>query len=95
MKILLTIRETEKAVSMSASKISRLISEKRFPYPVRIGGNVRWRQKDLDQWANDLSCGNIPYSSKKCGRPRLVAGFTSEMNEDYQSAPIERRIIHD
>jgi len=72
MKLLLTLRETEEAVSMSASKINRLIADKRFPDPIRIDGNVRWRQTDLTQWADDLSNGTIPPATKKRGRPRLA-----------------------
>jgi len=72
MKILLTTRETAEAVSMSESKIRRLVSEQRFPPPIAIDGNVRWRMKDLSDWGEQLAAGEIPPPKAKRGRPRLA-----------------------
>ena len=73
MKLLLTYDETIVAVSMSKSKIDRLIRENRFPKPVRIDGNVRFRMSDLTAWENGLSeSQNLsPVQPIKRGRPRL------------------------
>jgi prophage regulatory protein len=37
---------------LGRSTIYRLIAEKKFPGPVRVGDRaVAWRQSDLDQWS--------------------------------------------
>lgn len=72
MKLLLTLNETADYVSLSISKINRLESENRFAKRIVIDGNVRFRVKDLDEWAAKLASGEIPASQKKRGRPRLA-----------------------
>ena len=40
---------------LGRSTIYRLIAEKKFPRPVRIGDRaVAWRQTDLDSWSKAL-----------------------------------------
>ena len=72
MKILLTIVEAAAYISLSESKIRRLVNEGRMPAPITIDGNVRWRVKDLDAWVEQLAAGEIPPSKVKRGRPRLA-----------------------
>ena len=72
MKLLLTIIETAEVVSMSESKIRRLMAEKRFPLPVTIDGNRRWRMRDLEEWESKLIAGELPPARAKRGRPRLA-----------------------
>jgi excisionase family DNA binding protein len=72
MKILLTISETATFVSLSESKIRRLIDDKRFPAGVTIDGNRRWRVKDLEAWVEQLSAGETAPVKNKRGRPRLA-----------------------
>ena len=72
MKILLTFGEAADYISLSESKIRRLINEGRMPAPIRIDGNVRWLAKDLDNWVEKLAAGEIPPSKVKRGRPRLA-----------------------
>ncbi len=72
MKLLLDIKETVNYVSMSESKIKRMVSEGRFPKPVAIDGNIRYRVKDLNVWGDQLSAGEIPPAQAKRGRPRLA-----------------------
>jgi len=72
MKLLLNKAETCDAVSLSVSKINKMIADNRFPKPVKIGGNVRWKQSDLQEWVDKLVSNEIPGPSKKRGRPRLA-----------------------
>lgn len=72
MKLLLTIAETADYVSLSESKIRRLVAQGRFPAPVGIDGNVRYRVKDLAEWSERLKVGEIPPAQTRRGRPRLA-----------------------
>ena len=48
---LLRRREVEKITGMSRSSIYRLMQEKEFPRPVRVGpAAVRWRASDITAW---------------------------------------------
>lgn len=41
-----------RTTGLCRSTIYRLIAEKKFPSPVRVGDRaVAWRQQDLDQWS--------------------------------------------
>ncbi len=71
-KLLLTFREAADSVPMSECKIKKMVAEDRFPKPVRIGGNIRFRMSDLEQWTNELAEGNVPPPPTKRGRPRLA-----------------------
>ena len=42
-------------LSLSKRQIFRLSSAGRIPKPVRIGGSVRWRQKDIEDFI-DWGC---------------------------------------
>jgi predicted DNA-binding transcriptional regulator AlpA len=72
MKLLLDIKETVGYVSLSESKIKRMVAEGRFPKPLIIDGNVRYKVKDIDSWADQLSAGEVPPPKAKRGRPRLA-----------------------
>lgn len=72
MKQLLTIAETANYVNLSVSKINRLESENRFVKRVAIGGNIRFRVKDLDEWIDLLQGGGLQESAKKPGRKRMA-----------------------
>jgi excisionase family DNA binding protein len=37
-------------LSVSKRTIWRLLSGKRLPEPLRIGGSVRWRREQIDRW---------------------------------------------
>lgn len=72
MKLLLTKNETCSMVSLSPSKIDRMVTDNRFPQSVKIGSNVRWRYNDIKDWVDKLASNDTPDSSKKRGRPRLA-----------------------
>jgi len=52
-KILLTKEEAAEMLSMSVSKINRLMSEEAIPVK-RIGGLVRFHRDQLNAWAINL-----------------------------------------
>lgn len=68
-KILLNIKEVCDSVSMSETKIRKMIVENRFPSPIEIDGRTLWRLKDIEHWAEQLS---DPVKAKRSGRPRLA-----------------------
>lgn len=72
MKILLSKEDAAAAVSLSVSTINRMVSEGRFPKPVRVGVRVLFRHKDLEEWADKLANNEMPTPTKKRGRPRLA-----------------------
>lgn len=72
MKLLLTIKEASESVSMSEAKIRRMVADGRFPRPVAIGGNVRWRGTDLEAWVDNMEAGAIYPAKTRRGRPRLA-----------------------
>ncbi|WP_442483397.1 helix-turn-helix transcriptional regulator [Aeoliella sp. SH292] len=51
--MLLTIEEASQLLRISVRKIQRMKSLGRFPKEIRIGGSVRWRRHDVEQWIAD------------------------------------------
>lgn len=51
--LLLTVQEVSHLLGISVRKIQRMKSLGRFPKEVRIGGSVRWRRHDVEQWIAD------------------------------------------
>ena len=47
---LLTARAVGEMLSLSKRQIFRLNSCGKIPAPIRIGGSVRWRRSDIEQW---------------------------------------------
>jgi len=74
MKLLMTIEDVETATGISRSSINRLILENRFPPAVKIGGNKRWRVKDVVAWTDSLCEDPVltAVQPAKRGRPRLA-----------------------
>ena len=50
---LLKAPEVAKIVSISTRTLWRLVSARKFPEPIRIGGSTRWRAKDVERWIED------------------------------------------
>ena len=50
---LLTLEQVSRLVSISTRQIHRLKCLGQFPKEVRIGGCVRWRRCDVQQWVAD------------------------------------------
>lgn len=48
--LLLTVEEVRKLIGLSVRQIHRLKSLGTFPKEVRIGGSVRWRRVDIEEW---------------------------------------------
>jgi prophage regulatory protein len=48
--ILLKRPEVEKRVGLGRSRIYEMVGEGTFPTPVRIGGAVRWSEREIDDW---------------------------------------------
>jgi len=47
---LVDIKETSAMLRCSARHIRRLASSGRMPSPLRVGGLVRWRRSEIDDW---------------------------------------------
>lgn len=52
---LMTAGTVGERLALSKRQIFRLNSSGRIPTPVRIGGSVRWRHSDIEQWI-DIDC---------------------------------------
>jgi predicted DNA-binding transcriptional regulator AlpA len=40
-------------VSISTRTLWRLVSTKRFPEPLHVGGSTRWRLADVERWIDE------------------------------------------
>ena len=53
--------DVEKAVDLSCASIYRLMSEGRFPRPIRTGKRtVRWKAEDVSDWLESRPTSNSP-----------------------------------
>jgi predicted DNA-binding transcriptional regulator AlpA len=50
---LLKLDQVSRLVAISTRQIQRLMCLGQFPEEVRIGGSVRWRRCDIQQWVAD------------------------------------------
>ncbi len=48
--LLLKAEEVALMLSVSTRTLWRLVSTKKFPEPVRVGGSTRWRTTDVENW---------------------------------------------
>ena len=48
--MLLTLQDLKEMNIGAKTKIYRLISEKKFPRPLKIGGASRWNYEDVEKW---------------------------------------------
>ena len=51
--MLIDVETVAHLVGVSNRHVYRLANSGRMPSPLRLGGAVRWRRKDVDQWIND------------------------------------------
>ena len=51
--ILITAEEAARMMNISTRTLWRLLSARRFPQPVRFGGNTRWRVAEVLRWIED------------------------------------------
>ncbi len=52
----LAIREVVKRTTLSKNEIYRRIRRGKFPRQIRLGKQrVAWRERDVDDWLNELS----------------------------------------
>ncbi len=50
----LRIRDVAVKVGLSQQHIYKLVSEGRFPKPIKLGTNaVRWLERDIDRWIRE------------------------------------------
>ncbi len=50
---LLSADEVAKVLGVASRTLWRLKSKRAIPMPVKFGGNVRWRSKDLQKWLDE------------------------------------------
>ena len=50
---LLTADEVANLLGVASRTLWRLKSKRAIPMPVKFGGNVRWRAKDLQKWLDE------------------------------------------
>ncbi|WP_430623025.1 helix-turn-helix transcriptional regulator [Histophilus somni] len=46
----MTLQDLKEMNIGAKTKIYRLISEKKFPSPLKIGGASRWNYEDVEKW---------------------------------------------
>lgn len=54
---LLTAKSLGAMLSLSARSVWRLRSAQKLPNPVKVGGAIRWRLSDIEQWMS-MDCPN-------------------------------------
>lgn len=47
---LLTAREVAQVMRISERSVWRLVSEKKLPAPLHVGGGARWPKSELEAW---------------------------------------------
>ncbi|MCA9028777.1 MAG: helix-turn-helix domain-containing protein [Planctomycetaceae bacterium] len=47
---LLSVKDFAKLMQVSTRTIWRLLSSRKLPQPIRVGGSVRWRRDDVEAW---------------------------------------------
>lgn len=57
--LLITVKDVAKILGLSTRSVWRLLRDKKLLRPVRIGGAVRWRSRELRQWV-DAGCPEPP-----------------------------------
>ena len=50
---LVTSAEAAVIAGISKRSWSRLVQQSRAPQPIHLGGCIRWRLSDIEQWIND------------------------------------------
>jgi prophage regulatory protein len=50
---LLTVQQVASITQLSARAIWRLRSKGWIPSPIRVGGAVRWRRSEIEEWIAD------------------------------------------
>jgi prophage regulatory protein len=50
---LLTADEVANVLGVASRTLWRFKSKRAIPMPVKFGGNVRWRAKDLQKWLDE------------------------------------------
>jgi prophage regulatory protein len=48
--LLLSAEKVAELLDISVRTLSRLRAGRQIPSPIRVGGSVRWRIKDLETW---------------------------------------------
>ncbi len=48
--MLLKDSDVAERLAVSRRQVWKLRASGRLPEPIRMGGNVRWRESDIDQW---------------------------------------------
>ncbi|MHC4130485.1 MAG: helix-turn-helix transcriptional regulator [Planctomycetota bacterium] len=61
---LLSAKQLAKMVSLSSRTVFRLRSSQRLPFPVCVGGSVRWRLSDIELFL-DCNCNMDQFNIRK------------------------------
>lgn len=64
-EILLTAQMVGERLNLSKRQIFRLKSAGKIPSPVRVGGAVRWRESDIEQWIEWGCCSRQEFEARK------------------------------
>jgi excisionase family DNA binding protein len=48
--LLITARQLADKLQISTRTLWRMLSAKRLPAPIRLGGIVRWRSDEIEEW---------------------------------------------
>jgi predicted DNA-binding transcriptional regulator AlpA len=58
---MLTYKDVEKLTRISSRTIARLVHADRFPRPLKIGRNCRWRAEDISRF---LETGGVTFAGR-------------------------------
>ncbi len=61
---LMTVFEVARVLRISTRSVWRLVTSSKLVEPIRIGGSIRWRRADLQDWIA-RGCPPIPSTSPK------------------------------
>lgn len=50
----LSMRDLAQQLSVDPSTIKRWVSRGEMPAPIKVGGSLRWRSRELQSWVNGL-----------------------------------------
>lgn len=54
---LMNAKDVAQALAISMRTLWRLVSARRFPEPIRVGGSTRWLREDVLKWLHEGGTG--------------------------------------
>ena len=91
--LVVSAKELAKLLAVSLRHIRRLNSSGRLPAPVRIGGSVRWRLSEIEEWLKAGCPSRQEFETRKEAGKMLtqkekaaaIALATANLGEDFEN----------